>query len=82
MIYFHPENPHIVRQAQQIAEELGYQLGAPHLSWKYEWIKALFGWELAKPVQVHARRVRWTLAAAVDKALYHLESGNSELALD
>ena len=48
LINFYPERADIVRQAEQIAADLGGQLWPPHLSWKYSWIKRAFGWEVAK----------------------------------
>jgi hypothetical protein len=74
LIYFYPENCHIVKQAEEIAADLGYELGDPPLSWKYSWIKALFGWRLAKPTQLILRRFRWTLERHLDKALFLMEN--------
>ncbi len=76
LIYFYPEKGHIVKQAEQIATELGYELGIPYLSWKYYWIEALFGWHLAKPTQQMLRRFRWMLERHLDKVLFLIESRN------
>src|SRR5579862_59938 len=46
--YFYPESPEIFDQCKQMAKELGGQLGRPGLSWKYSWIKSIFGWRRAK----------------------------------
>ncbi len=76
LIYFYPEKSHIVRHAEQIADELGCELGLPSLSWKYEWIENLFGWHLVKPAQEMVRRFRWTLERHLDKALFLIERRN------
>ena len=77
LIHFYPERPDIVRQAEQLALELGGQLGRPYLSWKYSWIKALFGWRLAKRVRAKARDLRWALQRSQDRILFRLESRGS-----
>jgi O-antigen/teichoic acid export membrane protein/glycosyltransferase involved in cell wall biosynthesis len=76
LIYFYPEKNHIVKHAQQIATELGSELGAPYLSWKYSWIQTLFGWHLAKPAQQMLRKFRWTLERHIDKALFLMDGRN------
>lgn len=73
LIYFYPENPHIVNRADQLARELGGRLEIPRLRWKYSWIKPLFGWKLAKLAQLFLPRVRWALERFWDKSLFRLE---------
>jgi glycosyltransferase involved in cell wall biosynthesis len=75
LIYFYPEKPHIVRQANQLAVELGEPLGAPELSWKYSWLEMSLGWVVVKPVQGVLRRVRWRMARKLDHLLFRIESG-------
>jgi O-antigen/teichoic acid export membrane protein/glycosyltransferase involved in cell wall biosynthesis len=72
LIYFYPERREIVSQAEQLAQQLGQQLGVPDLSWKYSWIERLFGWGLAKPVQWSLRKFRWSVEKRVDKLLFIL----------
>jgi hypothetical protein len=48
LTYFYPEQHHILKSAEQLAVEFGYKLGVPDLSWKYSWMKSLFGWHLTK----------------------------------
>ena len=86
LIYFYPERTDIVKEAEQIALDLGAQLGPPSLPWKYSWIKRLFGWNLAKRVQISARKARWQVEQFVDKSFFHIErrslthgSGNSRV---
>jgi glycosyltransferase involved in cell wall biosynthesis len=71
---FYPERGDIVNEAEQLAAELGGKLSRPFLSWKYSWIKALFGWWFAKRVQLEARSVRWSLQRSWDRALFNLEN--------
>lgn len=77
LIYFYPERWDIVTRAEALANELGGQLWVPCLSWKYSWIAAAFGWQLAK----HAQRVlpgaRWALRKTLDQALLHIEGRGS-----
>lgn len=69
---FHPERPDIVQQAERKARELGGHLQLPFLSWKYSWIKSVFGWGLAKRAQVSLPRLKWALIRFWDKALFQL----------
>jgi len=73
-INFYPERADIVRQAEQLAADLGGQLRLPHLSWKYSWIKAAFGWRTAKNVALEMRKIRWSLESSLDKAMCHFQS--------
>lgn len=64
---FYPEYRSIVREAEQLAEELGGQVEIPRLSWKYAWIEEMLGWSLAKRVQMCARTFRWAGEEAIDR---------------
>lgn len=70
--HFYPERLDIVDQAQELARSLGGQLEIPVLSWKYSWIKAIFGWEIAKRAQLWLRRVKWSVVRFWDKTLYRI----------
>jgi GT2 family glycosyltransferase len=72
-IAFYPERRDIIDQAQRMARELGGHLEPPVLSWKYSWIRAIFGWRHAKRVQELLSRSRWALQRFGDKALSSLE---------
>jgi glycosyltransferase involved in cell wall biosynthesis len=72
LIFFYPERLDIVQKAERKATELGGHLNPPHLPWKYIWIKAIFGWALAKRAQVFLPRVRWSLMRLWDKVLFRV----------
>ena len=74
LINFYPERADIVRQAEQLAADLGGQLRPPHLSWKYSWIKSAFGWHAAKNVSLEMRKIRWSLENSLDRVLCDLEN--------
>jgi glycosyltransferase involved in cell wall biosynthesis len=73
LINFYPERADIVCQAEQVAADLGGQLHAPHLSWKYSWIKSAFGWTAAKNVSLEMRKFRWSLENSLDRAMCHFQ---------
>jgi len=73
MVYFYPERSDLFEHAQKLAQELGGQLEVPRLSWKYSWIKTLFGWPLARRAQVVLPRLRWSLVRLWDKATCQIE---------
>jgi hypothetical protein len=73
-INFYPDHSDVFQSAQRLAKELGGTLEVPQLSWKYNWIRQLFGWRSAKRVQVLAPRVRWTLIRSVDQQLSRIEA--------
>jgi glycosyltransferase involved in cell wall biosynthesis len=70
VVNFYPERLDLVEQTQQMAAELGGQVVEPRLSWKYSWIRALFGGVWAKRAQVKLRQIKWSLVRRLDKALY------------
>lgn len=74
LIYFYPERLDIVKQAEQLARDLEGQLEAPGLSWKYSWIKATFGWRLAKHARMFLPSVRSSLRRSWDKTLFRIEN--------
>jgi PST family polysaccharide transporter len=74
LICFYPENLSIVEQSNQMAKQLGGQLSSPTLSWKYSWMKMLFGWNLAKRGQLLLLQLRWSSDRSWDRALFRLET--------
>ena len=79
LIYFYPDQPHILEQAGQLAEEFGKPLGVPYVSWKYAWIVRFFGWDAAKVAQHRMRRIRWKFARKFDSLMFQLEGRKSLL---
>jgi hypothetical protein len=71
---FYPERLDIVNDAQRLAGDLGGALRPPSVSWKYAWIRTLFGWGPAKRAQVLMPRIRWSLVRAWDSALFHAQN--------
>jgi hypothetical protein len=72
LIHFYPERPEIVRQAKDLAKELGGTLQDPELRWKYAWIQKLFGWHVAKRAQVGLPGAKASVFNVLDKALYRM----------
>jgi len=72
LIHFYPERTEIVRQAKDLAKELGGELQNPKLRWKYAWIQKLFGWHIAKRAQIGLPGAKASLFNALDKTLYRM----------
>lgn len=81
MTFFYPERLDIFEEAAQLARDLGGELKAPRLSWKYSPIKSVFGWRAARSAQVFLPRLRWSLYASWDKALSQREPQKRNLDL-
>lgn len=52
LLSFYPERPDLVANAREMAATLGGCLEEPRLSWKYSWIRSLFGWSAAKQAKM------------------------------
>jgi glycosyltransferase involved in cell wall biosynthesis len=74
LMCFYPERPDIVSQAEEMARQFGGTLGVPALTWKYSWIKTLFGWRAVKSSQRVVRKIRWSVVKRRDRALFRRES--------
>jgi glycosyltransferase involved in cell wall biosynthesis len=74
IVVFYPERLDIVRQAEEMAQSLGGWLTPPHLSWKYSWIKAIFGWRLAQRARLSLPGLRRAPVRLWDKALFSLDA--------
>jgi glycosyltransferase involved in cell wall biosynthesis len=72
LITFYPERPDIVKEAQELAASLGGRLEPPRLSWKYDWIRPVFGWPAAKRAQECLRGTKWSILRGCDHALFRL----------
>jgi glycosyltransferase involved in cell wall biosynthesis len=73
---FYPFRMDLVRKAEQLAESLGGKLEEPRMSWKYDWIRAAFGWRAARETQLLLTRFRGNLRIDCDWVFSRLESGN------
>jgi glycosyltransferase involved in cell wall biosynthesis len=73
MVAFYPERPDVFAKAQRLSQELGGQIVAPSFSWKYSWIKSLFGWRLARYAELRLQRLRWSVRSTIDRALFYVE---------
>ena len=74
LVCFYASRMDLVEEAQQIARQLGGKLDPPHLSWKYAWIRTLFGWPLARRAQVMLSGIKWGLIRRWDDMLYRVEN--------
>ena len=73
LIFFYPERMDLVQQMEQMARDLGGQLKAPYLSWKYSWIRAIFGWHAARRSQLTLQGMKASMARRWDNTLFRLE---------
>ena len=74
LVFFYPERMDLVDQARQMAKDLGGTLETPYLSWKYAWIRDLFGWRVARRAQVILPRLKWSLIRSWDSVLFRIEN--------
>lgn len=81
MVFFYPERQDLFAEAADMASGMGGQLHPPRLSWKYSWIKAVFGWQPARYVQRTLPMLRWSLVRMWDKTWFRLRvRGPADLA--
>jgi glycosyltransferase involved in cell wall biosynthesis len=73
LVHFHPERPDLVAHAEQMARELGGHLVPPRMSWKYAWIRMLFGSVMARRAQILAPQIKWSMARRLDRTLLRVE---------
>jgi glycosyltransferase involved in cell wall biosynthesis len=74
---FYPERPDLVAELQALAAELGGHLEAPHLRWKYAWMRPMFGWKAAKRAQWTLPQLKAGFLRYCDKVVYRLEAGRA-----
>jgi PST family polysaccharide transporter len=70
--YFYPDRPDIVKQVEQLARELGGQLGLPYLPRKYYGVRLIFGWGTAERLQLYLLRTKWVIAKSWDRVLLRI----------
>jgi hypothetical protein len=64
---FYPDRMDLMEKAFKRARELGGELSVPRFSWKYAWIKALFGPKAARRAQMMLPRLRWSAVRSWDR---------------
>jgi hypothetical protein len=72
MVNFYPERLDIFEKAAKLATDLGGQIDAPTMPWKYSWIKALFGSHFARQTQLTLPRFKRKMLSYGDLALDRL----------
>lgn len=55
-----------------MTSELGGELELPRLSWKYSWIKSVFGPELAHKAQIRLPRLKLALLSSYDQLMFRV----------
>ena len=71
---FFPDRPDIVGRLQVLAAELGGELKAPQLRWKYAWMRHFLGWKAAQSAQSTIPKLKAACIRNCDRAIYQLES--------
>jgi glycosyltransferase involved in cell wall biosynthesis len=82
MVFFYPDRTDLLERADKMAERLGGKLHAPQLSWKYSWIRAIFGWRVARNAQLRPQRLRWSMVSYADGLLGRLEPRRQAASLE
>jgi len=77
LIFFYPQRPDIVEQAQKLAASVGGRLEIPRLRWKYAWMQKIWGYEKAWRVQFLLPRFKSECLRHWDKVLSNFESRNA-----
>lgn len=73
LFWFYPELPELVDQAKELANTLGGSLVEPKLSWKYSWIRTVFGWKLAKRAKLGLPNFRASMLRSWDRIMLRVE---------
>ena len=81
LINFYPERPDIVEKAEEMAQSLGGKLASPYSSWKYSWIRTLFGWNLAKRARIVLPDLRAGAERFWDRLMFRIENPSPDAAL-
>ncbi len=74
MVFFYPERLDIFEEAAEMARDLGGKLIVPPMSWKYSWIKVMFGLSIAKRAQILLPRLKWSVIRFWDNVLSRIEN--------
>ena len=73
LVYFYPENPEIIREAEALAASLGGRLVMPRLRWKYAWMEKLWDFETAKRAQFMIPQFKAGIVRQWDKFMHDWE---------
>jgi glycosyltransferase involved in cell wall biosynthesis len=68
--HFYPNRLDLAQQLKVMAFDLGGCLKEPILSWKYRWIRSVFGWRRARRFQLLLPRIKQNIISGCDKVLY------------
>lgn len=69
-IYFYPERLDLFEKMQSTAIGLGGYLMLPKLRTKYQWVKWVFGWRIAKKAQFAIPILRYRLESSWEQVLF------------
>ncbi len=72
--HFLPGHADLVEQLEKMAAELGGTLREPRLPWKYDWLRKLGGYPLARRAQLVLPRIRLAGIIYLDRMRYRLEN--------
>ncbi len=70
---FYPDRMDLVEQAQALARELGGELRLPETSWKYAWLRPLFGPGAVRQAQVTLPGAKLAARRRLDGMLWRLQ---------
>jgi glycosyltransferase involved in cell wall biosynthesis len=71
---FYPFRLDLVQTVEQMAKGLGGRVEVPRLSWKYAWIRNIFGWDLALRVQRSLNWMAWSIVRLWGRVLFAFEN--------
>ena len=74
---FYPERLDLAEESRKLAMQLGYELSAPRMSWKYMWLQRIFGLAYAKRIELYYNRVKSNIFRFSDKAFFQSENRKS-----
>lgn len=72
LIYYYPQRADLIERLNALAATVGGKLEKPELSWKYDWLRRLLGWDFARSSQDALPRLKWSLIRLWDWLLYCL----------
>jgi len=70
LICIYPDRMDLVREAEELAAELGGRLKTPQMPLKYAWIQKLFGWTAAKQAALSYNEIKSNILSFWDRMLF------------